>query len=52
MATAATYYRSLPLTLLGGLMLSACTSQQAPQMKAGEKPVDVASVVRQKCPPA
>ena len=37
MATAATYYRSLPLTLLGGLMLSACTSQQAPQMKAGEK---------------
>lgn len=50
MATAATYYRSLPLTLLGGLMLSACTSQQAPQMKAGEKPVDVASVVRQKMP--
>ena len=50
MAMAITRYRALPLTLLAGALLSACTSQQAPQMKAGEKPVDVASVVRQKMP--
>lgn len=50
MAIAVTRYRSLPLALLAGALLSACTSQQAPQMKAGEKPVDVASVVRQKMP--
>ncbi|MEX3019130.1 DUF1615 domain-containing protein [Kluyvera sp. STS39-E] len=48
MAIAVSRYRALPLTLLAGALLSACTSQQAPQMKAGEKPVDVASVVRQK----
>ncbi len=50
MAMAKTRYCALPLTLLAGALLSACTSQQAPQMKAGEKPVDVASVVRQKMP--
>ena len=38
------------LPLLAAMVLSACTSQQAPTMKAGEKPVDVASVVRQKMP--
>ena len=43
-------YAPLPLTLLAGLVLSACTSQQAPTLKKGEKPVDVASVVRQKMP--
>jgi hypothetical protein len=43
-------YVSLPLTLLAGLVLSACTSQQTPTLKKGEKPVDVASVVRQKIP--
>ncbi len=39
---------SLSFTLLAGLVLSACTSQQAPKLKEGEKPVDVAAVVRQK----
>lgn len=43
-------YAPLPLTLLAGLVLSACTSQQAPTLKKGEKPVDVAPVVRQKMP--
>ncbi len=38
------------LTLLAAMVLSACTSQQAPTLKKGEKPVDVASVVRQKMP--
>ncbi|SQC05479.1 outer membrane lipoprotein [Klebsiella pneumoniae] len=38
------------LTLLAAMALSACTSQQAPALKEGEKPVDVASVVRQKMP--
>lgn len=38
---------SLSFTLLAGLVLSACTSQQAPKLKEGEKPVDVAAVVRQ-----
>lgn len=38
------------LTLLAAVVLSACTSQQAPVLKEGEKPVDVASVVRQKMP--
>lgn len=41
---------SLSFTLLAGLVLSACTSQQAPKLKEGEKPVDVAAVVRQKMP--
>ena len=50
MAIAVSRYRALPLTLLAGALLSACTSQQAPQMKVGEKPVDVANVVRQKMP--
>ncbi|SQC23059.1 outer membrane lipoprotein [Klebsiella pneumoniae] len=29
------------LTLLAAMALSACTSQQAPALKEGEKPVDV-----------
>ena len=41
---------SLSFTLLAGLVLSACTSQQAPKLKEVEKPVDVAAVVRQKMP--
>ena len=48
--TSAPRYLSLPLTLLAGLVLSACTSQQTPTLKKGEIPVDVASVVRQKMP--
>lgn len=48
--TSAPRYLSLPLTLLAGLVLSACTSQQTPTLKKGETPVDVASVVRQKMP--
>ena len=50
MAIATTRYRSFSLTLLAAALLSACTSQQAPTLKEGEKPVDVASVVRQKMP--
>ncbi len=38
------------LTLLAAMALSACTSRQAPALKEGEKPVDVASVVRRKMP--
>lgn len=36
-------------TLLAGLALTGCTSQK-PVLKEGEKPVDVAAVVRQKMP--
>ncbi len=51
-AQAARLSRIIPvsLTLLAAMALSACTSQQAPALKEGEKPVDVASVVRQKMP--
>jgi hypothetical protein len=35
---------------LAGVVLSACTSNTAPVLKEGEKPVDVAAVVRQKMP--
>ena len=41
---------SCALTLLAGVVLSACTSNTAPVLKEGEKPVDVAAVVRQKMP--
>ena len=41
---------SCALTLLAGGVLSACTSNTAPVLKEGEKPVDVAAVVRQKMP--
>ncbi|WP_330985348.1 MULTISPECIES: DUF1615 domain-containing protein [Enterobacterales] len=37
------------LTLLAGVILAGCTSQQA-ELKPGEKPVDVATVVKQKMP--
>lgn len=43
--------RALPLSLLAALVLVGCAEKAAP-LKEGEKPVDVASVVRQKCPPA
>ena len=49
MATGATRKLSTSLTLLTGLILAGCTSQK-PVLKEGEKPVDVASVVKQKMP--
>ncbi len=49
MATATPRKVSISLTLLAGVILAGCTSQK-PAMKAGEKPVDVAAVVRQKMP--
>nr|VUD30451.1 outer membrane lipoprotein [Raoultella sp. NCTC 9187] len=49
-AAASTRIVSLSLTLLAGMVLSACTSNQGPALKKGEKPVDVAAVVRQKMP--
>jgi len=49
MATAAPRKVSISLTLLAGVILAGCTSQK-PVMKEGEKPVDVAAVVRQKMP--
>ncbi len=44
--------RALPLSLLAALVLVGCAEKGAAPLKEGEKPVDVASVVRQKCPPA
>jgi hypothetical protein len=49
MAIATTRKVSTSLTLLAGLILTGCTSQK-PVLKEGEKPVDVATVVRQKMP--
>lgn len=49
MAIATTRNVSTSLTLLAGLILAGCTSQK-PVMKEGEKPVDVAAMVRQKMP--
>ena len=50
MALAVSRCSALSLTLLAGLLLSACTTNQAPVLPKGEKPVDVAAVVRQKMP--
>ncbi|WP_308561186.1 DUF1615 domain-containing protein [uncultured Klebsiella sp.] len=41
---------SLTLTLLAGIVLSACSSKPTPVLKEGEKAVDVTAVVRQKMP--
>ena len=41
---------SLTLTLLAGIVLSACSSKPEPELKKGEKAIDVAAVVRQKMP--
>lgn len=49
MATAATRKVSTSLTLLAGIILAGCSSQK-PVLKEGEKPVDVATVVKQKMP--
>lgn len=42
--------RALPLSLLAVLVLVGCAEKGAAPLKEGEKPVDVASVVRQKMP--
>jgi len=42
--------RALPFSLLAALVLAGCAEQGAAPLKKGEKPVDVASVVRQKMP--
>lgn len=42
--------RALPLSLLAVLVLAGCAEKGAAPLKKGEKPVDVASVVRQKMP--
>lgn len=42
--------RLYPFSLLAGLVLAGCSSQPSQPLKKGEKPVDVASVVRQKMP--
>ncbi|NIH42284.1 DUF1615 domain-containing protein [Enterobacter asburiae] len=42
--------RALPLSLLAALVLAGCAEKGATPLKKGEKPVDVASVVRQKMP--
>ncbi|MCF8579594.1 DUF1615 domain-containing protein [Enterobacter ludwigii] len=42
--------RVLPLSLLAALVLVGCAEKGAAPLKKGEKPVDVASVVRQKMP--
>lgn len=42
--------RALPLSLLAALVLVGCAEKGAAPLKEGEKPVDVASVVRQKMP--
>ncbi|POT58463.1 DUF1615 domain-containing protein [Citrobacter amalonaticus] len=42
--------RLYPLSLLAGLVLAGCSSQTPQPLKKGEKPVDVADVVRQKMP--
>ncbi|SNY61542.1 DUF1615 domain-containing protein [Enterobacter sp. CC120223-11] len=49
MASVMTRKVSLSLTLLAGMVLAGCTSQK-PVLKEGEKPVDVAAMVRQKMP--
>lgn len=41
---------SLTLTLLAGIVLTACSSKPEPVLKKGEKAIDVAAVVRQKMP--
>lgn len=41
---------SLTLTLLAGIVLTACSSKPEPALKKGEKAIDVAAVVRQKMP--
>ncbi|MGX6475128.1 DUF1615 family protein [Klebsiella grimontii] len=50
MAVASSRFVSLTLTLVAGLVLSACSSKPEPVLKEGEKPIDVAAVVRQKMP--
>ncbi|WP_336221047.1 DUF1615 domain-containing protein [Citrobacter amalonaticus] len=42
--------RLYPWSLLAGLVLAGCSSQPSQPLKKGEKPIDVASVVRQKMP--
>lgn len=42
--------RALPLSLLAAFVLAGCAEKGAEPLKKGEKPVDVASVVRQKMP--
>lgn len=42
--------RVLPLSLLAALVLAGCAEKGAAPLKKGEKPVDVATVVRQKMP--
>lgn len=42
--------RALPLSLLAAMVLAGCAEQAPAPLKKGEKPVDVASVVRQKMP--
>ncbi|MDA8478786.1 DUF1615 domain-containing protein [Citrobacter sp. Awk 4] len=42
--------RLYPLSLLAVLVLAGCSTQPPQPLKKGEKPVDVASVVRQKMP--
>ena len=42
--------RALPLSLLAAFILVGCAEKGAAPLKKGEKPVDVASVVRQKMP--
>lgn len=49
MANALIYNRLRALTLLAGGVLAGCSSK-APVLKEGEKPIDVAQVVRQKMP--
>ncbi|MFN2964490.1 DUF1615 domain-containing protein, partial [Escherichia coli] len=38
------------MTLVAGMVLSACSSKPEPELKKGEKAIDVAAVVRQKMP--
>lgn len=40
--------RAIPFSLLAALALAGCAEKGAAPLKKGEKPVDVASVVRQK----
>ena len=49
MATAVMRKVSISLTLLAGMILAGCSSEK-PLLKQGEKPVDVATVVKQKMP--
>lgn len=42
--------RTLTLSVLTALALAGCAEKGAAPLKKGEKPVDVASVVRQKMP--